>query len=495
MELFPKPTVNTRLGFHYYPDTLHYRESDLNAWLPELHALGATWLTLVTPHDRAIPEQFIRGLVTLGIEPVLHFHLPLERHAQINDLRLLFHTYARWGAHYVVLFDRPNLRTSWPATAWVQSNLVERFLDVYLPLAQAALQAGLVPVFPPLEPGGDYWDTAFLRGALQGLQRRGQTSILKRLVIGAYAWASNRSLNWGAGGPERWPGARPYHTPQGSQDQRGFRIFDWYLAQVRSVAEIPCAILLLGAGSRLGDQADPSLPPVDRAAHAKSNLSIAALMSGVKRVPGKSLVDLEGIEDVPSEVLACNFWLIAATRESLASEHAWFQADGNSLPVTGALRQWVTKQGGSREPAPAPAAPLSAAPYAPQYSPLSAPQYAPQRAPQCAPPSVPHSFPNRAEPSRYPHRNGHSIQHYLLLPTYEWGIADWHLDVIRPFVKKYRPTIGFSLKEAAQAARVTIIGGAQSFPEAVLEELRSANCTVEQISGDGTSIASQLATL
>jgi hypothetical protein len=471
MELFPTPTVNTRLGFHYYPDTLHYRESDLNAWLPELHALGATWLTLVAPHDRAIPELFIRGLVTSGIEPILHFHLPLEQHAQINDLRLLFHTYARWGVHYVVLFDRPNLRTSWPATAWVQSNLVERFLDVYLPLAQAAHQAGLVPVFPPLEPGGDYWDTAFLRGALQGMQRRGQNLLLKRLVIGAYAWASNRSLNWGAGGPERWPGARPYHTPQDSQDQRGFRIFDWYLAQVRAVGDIPCAILLLGAGCRPGDQIDPALPPIDRAAHATTNLTIAALLSGVKKISGKSLVDLEGIEDIPQAILACNFWLLAASQESPAAGHAWFHVDGNSLPVVGALRQWITKQEGPRANEPAPVAPKPASQ------------------------NMHPRFPAQAEPSRLPPKNGHSIQHYLLLPTYEWGIADWHLDVIRPFVKKYRPTIGFSLKEATQAARVTVIGGAQSFPEAVLEELRSADCTVEQISGDGTSIASQLATL
>jgi hypothetical protein len=467
MELFPKPTANTRLGFHYYPDTLHYRENDLNAWLPELHALGATWLTLVAPHDRAIPELFIRGLVTSGIEPVLHFHLPLEQHTQVNDLRLLFQTYARWGVHYVVLFDRPNLRTSWPATAWVQSNLVERFLDVYLPLAQAALQAGLIPVFPPLEPGGDYWDTAFLRGALQGIQRRGQHLLLKRFVVAAYAWASNRSLNWGAGGPERWPCSRPYNTPSDSQDQRGFRIFDWYLAQVRAVGDIPCAIILLGAGSRPGDQIDRSSPPIDLAAHAKTNLSIAALISGRTNITGKSLVDLEGIEEVSTEILACNFWLLAANRESPVAAQAWFQADGNSLPVVGALRQWVSRQESYRPSAPIPVTPLS----------------------------TPHNIMSRAEPARHPPKNGHSIQHYLLLPTYEWGIADWHLDVIRPFVKKYRPTIGFSLKEAAQAARVTVIGGSQSFPEKVLEELRSANCTVEQISGDGTSIASQLATL
>ncbi len=47
-----------RLGFYYYPDTLHYRESDLCKWLPTLQDLGASWITLVTPVKRAIPETF-----------------------------------------------------------------------------------------------------------------------------------------------------------------------------------------------------------------------------------------------------------------------------------------------------------------------------------------------------------------------------------------------------------------------------------------------------
>jgi hypothetical protein len=467
MEIFPTPPANTRLGFHYFPDTLHYRESDLNTWLPELRSLGATWVTLVAPNDRAIPEVFLRGLISEGIEPILHFHLPLDQSTQINDLRLLFNTYARWGIHYVVLFDRPNLRTSWPATAWAQSNLVERFLDIYLPLAKAATQAGLIPVFPPLEPGGDYWDTAFLRGALQGIQRRGYHQLLQKFVIGAYAFPSNRPLDWGAGGPERWPGARPYHTPQGSQDQRGFRIFDWYLTQFRAVIDLPCAILLLGAGCRPGDHFDPAFPPIDRASHAKTNLSIAASMIGKERLASQGLTGLEDQEAVSAEVLACNFWLLAATKDSPSAGDAWIQPDGNTLPVAGALRQWLSKLNATEE----------------------------QTQPQAVRVTVPHSSPSPIPPIQHTRKNGHAIQHYLLLPTYEWGIADWHLDVIRPFVKKYRPTIGFSIKEAKQAARVTLIGGSQSFPDTVLEELRSANCTVEQISGDGTSIASQLATL
>jgi hypothetical protein len=87
----------------------------------------------------------------------------------------------------------------------------------------------------------------------------------------------------------------------------------------------------------------------------------------------------------------------------------------------------------------------------------------------------------------------HPIKHYLLLPKYEWGVADWHLDVIRPFVLKYQPTVGFSMDEAALAAQITVIGNLNSFPEEQLEHLRKIGCMVDRISGDGTTIATELA--
>lgn len=475
MDPFPKPNQNTRIGLHYYPDTLHFRESDLAAWLPEIQALGASWLTLVAPHDRAIPEGFLRGLFNAGIEPILHFHIPLDQPPHVQDLRLLFEQYARWGVHYVALFDRPNIRSVWLATSWAQNNLVERFLDIYLPLADAAYQAGLIPVFPPLEPGGDYWDTAFLRAALQGILRRGQTHLLDRLVLGAYAWTGNRSLNWGAGGPERWPAARPYYTPQGTEDQRGFRIFDWYLALAQAITRKPVRILILAGGSRLGDVVDPKAPPINEAGHAQRNIALAALMMNLNydasALRSNSPVDTGVLEFVPSEVLACNFWLLSAGKNSPESKDAWFQPDERTLPVTGALRQWLASQ---------------------RQKPTTAPT--PLRNPVQRPPVVRPASPTPVN-GRGSAEKERPIIHYLLLPTYEWGVADWHLDVIRPFVKKYHPTIGFSLEEASHAWRVTVIGGAPSFPEEKIASLRASGCIVEQISGDGTSIATQLATL
>jgi hypothetical protein len=88
----------------------------------------------------------------------------------------------------------------------------------------------------------------------------------------------------------------------------------------------------------------------------------------------------------------------------------------------------------------------------------------------------------------------HPIAHYLLLPAYDWGIADWHLNLVRPFIKKHRPAIGFSLAEAACAVRVTVVGGPRDFPDSALDELRAAGCQVERLQGvgpdSGTDIAS-----
>jgi hypothetical protein len=123
------PSPITRHGFHYFPDTEHYRMLDLEYWLPELHRLGASWITLVAPVERAIPESFLDSLLASNIQPVLHFQLPINQNLSSESFRLLFSNYARWGIKYVALCDKPNVRTNWRSSAWAQTDLVERFLD------------------------------------------------------------------------------------------------------------------------------------------------------------------------------------------------------------------------------------------------------------------------------------------------------------------------------------------------------------------------------
>ncbi len=451
----PSPVYShSRLGLHYFPDTLHYRDADLQTWLPELQELGASWLVLRTEQDRAIPEQFLRGLKQAAVEPLIQYPLSLEELPALKDTATLLEVYARWGVRYLIFYDRPNMRAAWPVSGWVQQDLVERFLDRYLPLANLAQQVGITPVFPALEPGGSYWDTAFLRSALQSMQRRKQDVLLENLVLSAYGFTGGqqRSLDWGAGGPERWPLARPYQSGEGSQDQRGFRIFDWYLAIARSVLHSACSLILLKAGMPgEGDEqpADASCRPGEGYAqtaeeHAQTCTNIARLLVG-EQVPDP-LNEENMLEAIPEAVIACNFWLLGADPASRYFPYAWYEDKEHKRPVVEAVRAW-------------------------------------RRAWQAC-------QANAAEKTVL--TPGRTIRHYLLLPAQEWGISDWYLEVIRPFVKKHRPTVGFSVDEAEKASRVTVVGNAQNYPEDLLSRLQNAGCYIEQIGGDGTNIASEL---
>ena len=385
---------------------------------PKLKQLKAGWVVLHTPVTRAIPENFILGLREADIEPILQFYFSPESMPPRSDFEMLFRVYARWGVKYVVLFDRPNMRSTWGEASWAQSDLVERFLDLYLPLAETCLQSGLTPIFPPLEPGGDYWDTTFLKVALEGIGRRGYQVLLDKLVIGAYAQTTDRPLNYGKGGPEHWPGAQPYLTPKGEQDQRGLRIFDWYDAIAKSVLLESRPIFLFG----LGSMSEP-----------EKTFQVIQLLCGET---------IEELEPIPEVVLGGAFWLLAASEGSPAAPHAWYQPDGSVTPI---VEQMLKRQ--STNPKNASPTPTA----------------------------------SQARP----------INHYVLLPAYEWGIPDFHLDALRPYIKTHQPTIGFSIEEAAKAQRVTVIGSEEEYSEDALRQLRSKGCVVERI--HGTALASEAA--
>jgi hypothetical protein len=251
-------------------------------------------------------------------------------------------------------------------------------------------------------------------------------------------------LQWGAGGPERWPGARPYYTPPEEQDQRGFHIFDWYLAIARQVVGKTLPIILLQAGVSQDPQKEARFS--DLSAHARE------VLAGVQLLAGETVEDEANpeaaLDPIPQEVLCANYWLLASEPGGRYEAQAWFRAGGDALPAVQVLRQRLSSQAETAK---------------------------------------------IAEGSASPKEDGGWISHYLLLPMYDWGVSDWHLDVIRPFVKKYHPTIGFSVHEAAYARRVTVIGGEQSFPEQELMKLKANGCQVERITGDGITIATQLA--
>ena len=171
-----------RFGFHYFTDTAHYTESDLEHWLPLFRSHSVRWLVLRASADHSVPEFFLKSLQEVEIQPVIWIHSPIAK-TRAKDLASAFNSYKKWGVENVVVFDRPNMRESWPAGEWSRTGLVEHFVDCLLPILQIERAVGLSPIFPPLEPGGDYWDTAFLEASVQSIMRRGHHDLLREMRI------------------------------------------------------------------------------------------------------------------------------------------------------------------------------------------------------------------------------------------------------------------------------------------------------------------------
>lgn len=312
-------------GFTYFPDDQHYRPADAHTWLPELRALGASWLVLWASPARAIPEAFITALRAAGLEPVVDMPVYPIQPTDPALLTPLLQAYARWGVRYVHLFPPPNSRAAWPPATWGQANLVERFLALATPLWQEQRAAGLVPVFPALQPGGDYWDMAFLDTALEILQASPHRDLLNDMVFAMLTAPGNRPLNWGEGGPARWPQTRPYLTPPGSQDQRGFHAFEWYQAVITARLGQPRPLLSVGGGVRRHDHTDPALPPLDDTRHATCTLEIVNRLAAL-----------------PADVLNVTLGQLSATPNQADQAAAFYPAGQAGAAVT-ALRQWSSR--------------------------------------------------------------------------------------------------------------------------------------------------------
>ena len=322
-----------RLGLHYYPDDLHYTQADLEGWLPVLQSLRARWLVMRGSVRRGIPEPFLRGLLEAGLEPIVH--LPAcARPSDLSGLQMLLRSYANWGVRYVAVGDRVNMRSTWDSVDWAHGHLPDRFLDAWLPVLHAQRSAGLTPMLPPLEPGGDYWDLAFLGGILHALLRRGEQALLEQMAFGAYAWTHAHPLDWGLGGPARWPEARPYQTPEGTQDHRGLRLPEWYRAVIENETGLRRPILVLGGGVWPAESAGPLDPDPAQS----RTLAVLRLLLDPAFCPG---------------LIAFGFHLLAADADSPDAGRAWFAGPESPSATAAAVLRAVAlaEQAASAAPA------------------------------------------------------------------------------------------------------------------------------------------------
>ena len=419
-----RPKGDTGIGFHYYPNMHHYSKTDLDFWLPELKAMGASWLVLLSEVGSPIPAFFLTELIKAGIEPLIRVYTPTVRPIDQKTLRSLLEIYRKLGVHYVHVYNEPNLTNEWDWAEWTKPALVDRFMEMLIPCLETTKSVGLYPVFTPLSPGGNYWDTVFLKTALDYLVLKGKESLFDTMAVAIHNYVSNKPLDWGKGGPARWPDARPYYCPEDSQDHVGFYLFEWYDAIIRTRLGRSLPMLSYENGPIVGARDHAKYPTVDEARHA----SIAVEMT-------QMLMD----NVVPDYLFNNAFWLLANSHSSPFEGHAWYRESGHRLPAIQAMKSLPKRPRLESETQPA--------------------------------------------PGPVPVTDGQPLFHYVLCPTWEWGVSEWYWRILANYVKVFKPICGFAVDEAALAQYVTIIGKPPGVPASAEDRLKAAGCKVERIAG------------
>ncbi|MDW7755046.1 MAG: hypothetical protein SCH68_07745 [Brevefilum sp.] len=300
--------------------------------------------------------------------------------------------------------------------------MVDQFLDRFIPLAHYAVQIGMKPILPPLQPGGDYWDTSFIARVFSGLKSRQVDNVLNQLIISSFGHTFGKPLSWGKGGPERWSGSKPYNTPEGQEDQKGFNNFEWYqsIAERALMRPVPAIILEAGFTGSTTKQESPE----------RTIETIRIILQALSKDQHKR----NSIDEIKfNRLLQGCFFSLDKLKTSMQGE----------LSVQGF------------------------------YKLFGAPE-------------------TEKSAQIFDLDKQKIISHYLLLPTHANSISDAILNKVRPVIKKYRPTVGFSLVEASFAEKVSIYPDPILFPEEVINQLRRAGCKVEILPDSGIEIATML---
>ena len=413
-----------KIGFSYFTSPNYQLQTQLREWLPELKDFGASFIIFKSSFSRAIPEDVFTIAQELGIKPIIHFTEELPKARELNRAAILIDIYKKRGVQDIILGEKPNLKGSWPSASWHDQNLVQHFLDRFIPLANYVVQKGMTPVFPPLQPGGDFWDTSFLELAISGLKKRKLDLILNAMILSSFGYTFGKPLSWGSGGPERWTGAKPYLKQDGQENQLGFHNFEWKQKIVERIIGREVPVMILDAGLQ---------GSLTKEGNIKETLhNIKSILASLGKGQSEG-ISPDSLMKWPSSVQGCYFSL-----EKLKT------LMDNNLPLTGFYEVF----------------------------------------------GLPKQEKKISDKVSFDFQK--VISHYLLLPAHAGSVSDVVLNKVRPIIKKYRPTIGFSLNEACYAKKVSIFPDPILFPEEKINQLRTTGSKVEILPESGIEIATRI---
>ena len=457
-----------QLGFHYYNDMDHYDEASLDYWLPKLQAAGTRWLVLSIIEKAEIPENFLKRVTTAGIEPIICLQFSITNPPLMDIFRERMAYYRKNGVHLVQFFNYPNMKNSWTPDEWKKQKLVERFVELFSRYAETCIEQKIIPIFPLLQPGGDYWDISFLKESLHVLQQKNNESLLSNLIFSADAGFQEHPLDWGKGGPEAHQPVIAYQN--GQTDHRGFHIFEWYQAILHQVMKKNVPMILFQTGRWSTSTGPFDLSP------KQAKQQLLRILAILQEQASKVLPQENPA--IPPYIISCNLYKLPTEfLTSLKKEHETkkfrnvIQLHENASKTNRILESTVSASKSVSSEIGSVICSIFAAitPYlcgaGKQFLIL-----------------VVENFIKIVRSLIAIFLRGESYSSYFLIPDAESLLTEGQREIIRQYINKTNCKSGKNLYEALSSSKVILLNDSSLYPRNVIKQLRYNNCQIQTLS-------------
>lgn len=202
LDQYPRPVNDNGWGIHWIP-TVSQSPAEVDRYVAQARQMGMKWVLFLNEGTQIGRNDYlVRKLTEAGIEPMMRIYTdglsPLDTEALQDTVA----HYTDLGVRYVQLYNEPNLMVETHGAP----PSVDRYLDLWIPAAEATIAGGGLPGFGALSPMGEFDDRRFLRESLAELKARGKADL----------------LNTG------WLSMHNYTGPLALEHPDGFRRFEQY---------------------------------------------------------------------------------------------------------------------------------------------------------------------------------------------------------------------------------------------------------------------------
>lgn len=235
---YPRPPQDNGRGMHWIP-TIRSDKQTVDRFVRELVDMKMKWAVILNDDTNIGDNDYlVQQLVANGIMPVMRVYTPNGRPIA-GDLEALVRHYKPMGVHYYQLYNEPNLNSENEG----QPPDVNRYVDLWTSAAREVIEAGGLPGFASLAPGGNFDDVEFFKRSLDRVKELGETALFDKAWIGLHNYTLNHPLDY-------------------TKDSNGFLKFRFYDEIVRQKLGRSLPIIGTEGGTHVGVDCDRTMPPI-----------------------------------------------------------------------------------------------------------------------------------------------------------------------------------------------------------------------------------------